>query len=248
MKDVYKLWQRVVQALRIRERVKGYKDQAQVNDNDNENKTEYQELKGDNDVEIQEYNPGEYEKSLDAITKAESTLPIRRFYEDTKDEEGNDENFEMVEDVEGIQNSDSNSNINKHEININVPSKRGPPTYNNSPKTMEDLIKNQENERRKSTKLVENQVSQNYLPEDKLRNKSRSKNQPSRQSKSASKVHQQPTFSGRVTRSRAAEQDPEKSLTFKRQQEAIKRALGSSDENEDDYNDNKDVIDISSDD
>ena len=91
-------------------------------------------------------------------------------------------------------------------------------------------------------------MSQNYLPEDKLRNNSRSKRQPSRQSKSASKVHQQPTFSGRVTRSRVAEHDPEKSLTFKRQQEAIKRALGSSDEDEDDYNDNKDVIDISSDD
>ncbi|TIA90439.1 hypothetical protein E3P99_01568 [Wallemia hederae] len=245
-KEVYKQWQKLVQGLRIRERLKEYRGadmQPHEQGGGTATKKGAASKKKDSGAqptpppppshlpsEIKQYAPGTYEQSLDTITKAQKALPARtRVREDggtsTADEAGIDEDLEEV----GVE-SDSEMQQQQHSLEVEVPAKLGQPV------TLDALIQQQEEERKGSAQKVAEDADSTHVPETRLRKRPSSLK---RARQSSSENTQQ-----RVTRSRVS-RGGRNDRTMENER-AVKVALEISDEedaNDDDDDDDDDLSD-----
>ncbi|TIA90880.1 hypothetical protein E3P81_02336 [Wallemia ichthyophaga] len=234
VRDVYKQWQKVVQGLRIRERLKEYRGNDQqpheevaggaanpgTDATSHQNALPANELQG----EIKKYQPGTYEQSLDTITKAQRALPRRnRLFEgreadseaDATDEGGIDQDMEEV----GVDNA----NKNKDTLEIDVPAKVGHPV------ALDVLIEQQEQEKSASAQKVAHDADTTHVPESRLRMR------PSRPKRARHSSSENTSSSRRITRSRVSHNSTREDR--KRNDEAVRVALDISDEKEDDASD-----------
>lgn len=222
LKEVYKQWQKVVQGLRIRERLKEYRGADQQPHERIDEVTEVNQLPGDGS----HYQPGIYEQSLDAITKAKKALPYGRLNE-AQDEistaDASTTNGGIVDaNLEEVPIDDKDET----KMDINVPAKIGQPV------SLDVLIEQQE-QAKQSNSSIHVANGEGY---------------PTRHSKRARESSSDVVTTGnkRVTRSRIS--NNARDAARKENDEVVKSALGISDEIDDEYDEEEDeVVDVSSD-
>lgn len=236
VREVYKQWQKLVQGLRIRERLKEYRggDQQPHEESGDAAKSKSKtKAKSDTHVqpqselqnEIKQYQPGTYEQSLDTITKAQKALPRRnKLFEEreregtsTADEAGIDQDLKEV----GVNIAGEKSDT----LEVDVPAKLGQPV------ALDVLIQQQEKEKRASAQKVAEDADTTHVSESRLRKRS---SRPKRARHSSSEN----TSSRRITRSRLSNNSRDDAR--KKNDEAVRAALEISNEEEDD-NDDDDV-------
>lgn len=223
LKEVYKQWQKVVQGLRIRERLKEYRGADQQPHERIDEVTEVNQLQGDDGSH---YQPGIYEQSLDTITKAKKALPYGRLNE-AQDEvstaEASTTNGGIVDaNLEEVPIDDKDET----KMDINVPAKIGQPV------SLDVLIEQQE-QAKQSNSSIHVANGEGY---------------PTRHSKRARESSSDVVTTGykRVTRSRIS--NNARDAARKENDEVVKSALGISDEIDDEYDEEEDeVVDVSSD-